>query len=101
MTGLFLNYYFDVTKYNLAFCVFYFVVRALTTSLKVDIMEAIIQFGTLGVLISFMAFEYFQNIEYDFYINGGLSKRHLKLKAFIINLATSSLILLIRNISCR
>jgi hypothetical protein len=101
MTRLFLNYYFDVIKYNLLFCIFYIIVRSLTTSLRVDLMEAIIHFGTFGVLISFAAYKYFQSIEYYFYLNAGLSKRYLQLKTFIINLAVSSLILVIWNISYR
>jgi hypothetical protein len=99
MTRLFLNYYFDVIKYNLFFCTLYIIVRSFTTNLKTDMIEAIIHFGTLGVIVSFVGYKYFQNIEYYFYINGGLSKRHLQLKTFIINLAISLLILLTWSIS--
>ncbi|MDP9078268.1 MAG: hypothetical protein M3O71_12625 [Bacteroidota bacterium] len=69
--------------------------------MRTDIIETIIHFGTFGVLISFVAYKYFQNIEYYFYMNAGLSRRRLQLKTFIINLAMSSLILLIWNISYR
>ncbi|MDB4920908.1 MAG: hypothetical protein JWQ54_2891 [Mucilaginibacter sp.] len=101
MARLFFNYYFSVTKYNLLFCIFFAIVRSLTTNLWADITEAIILFGTFGVLISFMAYKYFQSIEYCFYINAGLSIRYLQLKTFIINLAASSFILLIWSISYR
>jgi hypothetical protein len=88
MSRLFLKYYFDVTKYNVVFCILFFILRP-------NIIEFIILFGTIGVVVSFMAYKYFQNIEYYFYANGGLSKTHLQLKTFIINLVASSIILVI------
>jgi len=88
MSALFFRYYIDVTKYNLFFCVLFTIIRA-------NLIEGIILFGTVGVLISFAAYRYFNNIEYYFYINGGLSKKRLQLTTFVINLVFSSLILLI------
>jgi hypothetical protein len=58
-------------------------------------MDIIVLFGTLGVGVSFIAYQYFQQIEYFFYLNGGLSKRHLQLKTIAINLVLSSIILII------
>jgi hypothetical protein len=87
MSRLFFKYYLDVTKYNAIFCI-------LMCIISPDLIEIIILFGTVGVLISFLAYRYFQDIEYYFYINCGLSKRNLQLKTFIINLAVSSIILI-------
>ncbi len=88
MTALFFRYYVDVTKYNLFFCALYIIIRG-------NLIEGVILFATIGAPISFIIYKYFHNIEYYFYMNGGLSKKHLQLTTFIINLVFSSLILLI------
>jgi len=91
MSSLFLKYYIDVTKYNLFFCAVFAIIRG-------NLIEGIVLFGTVGVLISFIIYRYFQNVEYYFYINGGLPKKRLLLTTFIINLAISSLIILLWSI---
>ncbi len=87
MSRLFFKYYFDVTKYNVVFCILFLIITP-------SFVEFIVLFGTIGIVASFMAYRYFQNIEYYFYLNCGLSKRSLQLKTFIINLATSSIMLI-------
>ncbi len=91
MSALFFRYYIDVTKYNLFFCALYIIILG-------NLIEGIILFGTAGVLMSFIIYKYFHNIEYYFYINGGLSKNRLKFTTFVINLLISSLIITIWSI---
>jgi hypothetical protein len=88
MSRLFFKYYLDVTKYNVVFCILFLIITP-------SIVEFIVLFGTVGVVASFMAYRYFQNIEYYFYINRGLSKTHLQLKTFLINMVASSVLLII------
>ncbi len=83
MGGLYFKYYANVTLYNLAFCI-------ICPVIGVKLMGCIIIFGTIGCLASFSIYKYFQNAEYYFYANKGLSKTHLQLKTFIINLTISA-----------
>lgn len=95
MSRLFANYYLDVTKYNVVFCILICIIWP-------DFIEIIMLFGTIGVFVSFVAYRYFQQIEYYFYFNNGLSKRNLQLKTFLINLTICSIILItIWSIRCR
>ena len=87
MSRLFFKYYLDVTKYNLIFCAFIFILHP-------GILELIILFATVGGLVSFVMYRYFQNIEYYFYINRGISKSHLQTKTAAINLLISSLLVI-------
>jgi hypothetical protein len=87
LSRLFFKYYTDVTRYNLAFCI------VLCLFPSANLFEITITFGTAGVLISFWIYKYFQNIEYYFYINKGLTRAHLQVKTFAINFTFSILLL--------
>ena len=88
MTELFLKYYFDVTRYNLLFS---FLVAILTQRLY----AGVISFGTIGMIMSLIFYRHYQNIEYYFYLNAGLSKRGIILKTFKINFIISVILSII------
>lgn len=87
MTELFFKYYYDLTKYNLIFCI---LVMLLTNRLA----AVIVSFGTIGMLVALLVYRYYQNIEYYFYLNAGLTKKGIIARSFLIN-ALISLLLLI------
>ncbi len=82
MSELFLKYYFDVTRYNV-------LISILVIILTGRLLAAIISFGTFGMVISLFVYRYYQNIEYYFYLNKGLSKKKIILNAFKINFVIS------------
>ena len=89
MSELFLKYYYDVTKYNIY-------ISILVIIFTQRLYAGVISFGTFGMVGSFFVYRYYQNIEYYFYLNAGLSKRGIILKTFKINFiisATLSIIL--------
>lgn len=88
MTEIYFKYYRDVTKYNLLFCM-------LVTILTQRIYAGVISFGTIGMVVSLFLYRYYQNIEYYFYLNAGLSKRGIILKTLKINFIISVIISII------
>jgi hypothetical protein len=78
MFGLFWKYYYDVTKYNVLF-------SAIAAVLTGRIAAGILTFGTLGIFVSLLVYKQFKDIEYYFYLNGGLSKKTIVLKLIAIN----------------
>ena len=80
LSVLFFKYYKDTVRYNLAFCAFFF----LFTS--GNIIECLVIFSTIGGFVSFGVYQYYQNIEYYFYRNCGITKRQLQIKTLLINL---------------
>lgn len=87
MTELFFKYYYDLTRYNLLFCI---VVMLLTQRLT----AAIVSFGTIGMLVALLVYRYYQNIEYYFYLNAGLTKKGIIARSFLINVLVSLLLLI-------
>lgn len=86
--GVFFKYYYDLTKYNLLTCL-------LALLLVQRIYIAIAGLGTFGMLASVMLYRYYHNRQYYFYRNAGLSKKHLLLKSWLINLSVSIILLCI------
>jgi len=84
MFGLFGKYYYDVTKYNILVSV---VIAILTEKLT----AGIVSFATVSIFISFLIYRQFKNVEYYFYINGGLSKKEMILKTVLINFLIGSI----------
>lgn len=88
MADLYFKYYRDITRYDILFCI-------LVLILTQRLLAAVILFGTFGTIISLMLYKYYQNIEYYFYLNGGLSKRGLILKTSKINAIISIILSII------
>lgn len=86
MTRLFWQYYYDVTKFNVLFCAFFY-------AFGITYIEAAIIFGTFGTLTSLLVYSYFYNVQYYFYINGGFTKRAIQTRLIAINLIVSILII--------
>ena len=86
MYRIFFRFYFDVTRYNAIFCIVYFLVMK-------NMLEAFLIFGIFGNVGAFLIYKYFQDVEYYFYLNWGLSKRFLIIKTFSINLMLSIIII--------
>ena len=84
MFGLFSKYYYDVTKYNIMF-------SAIIAILTEKLTSGVVSFATVGILVSFHVYRHFNNVEYYFYMNGGLSKREIIIKAAIINFLIGSI----------
>lgn len=82
MSELFFKYYYDVTRYNI-------IISILVIILSQRLFAGVISFGTFGMALSLYVYKYYQNIEYYFYLNGGLSKKSIILKAFKINFVIS------------
>ena len=82
MTELFFKYYYDITKYNVLVSILVFI-------LTQQLFAGVLSFGTFGMAISLALYRHYQNIEYYFYLNAGLSKKIMILNAFIINLVIS------------
>lgn len=72
------QYYLDVTKFNLAFCLFCLVF--------LSPFYAALMFGTLGNAIGFLGYRQFHKNEYYTYYNLGFTKRKLVMTVSIINL---------------
>ena len=88
MSDLFFKYYSDVTRYNVY-------VSILILILTQNVYFTFISFGTFGMAISLLIYEYYQNIEYYFYLNKGLSKKNMIKNTFKINLIISVILLII------
>ncbi|HTN08933.1 hypothetical protein [Agriterribacter sp.] len=56
---------------------------------------SIISFCSVGMVVSFIIYRYYNNIQYYFYANAGLSKNKLIAQTAAINVTGSTLILLI------
>ena len=85
---LFLKYYTDVNKFNL-------LVSSIPLLLNQSFAVSVLSFGSFGMVASFIIYRYYYNIQYYFYANAGLSKMKLMMRAAVINIILSTLILLI------
>lgn len=92
MSRLFFNYYLDTIKFNLIFCLAFYIVSSF---LRPTLIEISILFGTCGTFLSFVIYKYFNNIEYYFYLNKGISKLYLKRNTFLINIVISVIVIAI------
>lgn len=72
-----LKYYYDLTLYNFGFSVL--------IGLLIGGNAGIVSFGTFGMLVGLMSYRYFQNNQYYFYYNLGISKTALIATTWIIN----------------
>ena len=88
MIELYLLYYWHVTRYNL-------VLSVLITVLSFNPVSGAICFGSFGVLASFLAYRYFHNLQYLFYLNAGFSKKELMMKTALINISISIIMIII------
>lgn len=88
MPELFFKYYSDITKYNIC-------VSILVLILTQNVYFTVISFGTFGMAISVFIYKYYQNIEYYFYLNKGLSKKKIITRTFEINFIISIILLII------
>jgi hypothetical protein len=93
MNSLFFKYYLDTIKYNLLFCAAFSIISF--TIISFNITGCLINFATAGTLVSFIVFRYFNNIEYTFYLNRGLTKIQLQVKTLAINILLVLLTLII------
>jgi hypothetical protein len=82
-----LKYYYDLTRYNFGFSVI--------IGFLIGLNAGIITFGTFGMLVGFLSYKYFQNNQYYFYYNLGISKMALISVTWIINLTISAFFLLL------
>ncbi len=82
-----LKYYYDLTRYNFGF--------SLLIGLILGINAGIVTFGSFGMFVGLMSYKYFQNNQYYFYYNLGISKRALITNTWIINLIIAAILLLL------
>ncbi|MGN6494534.1 MAG: hypothetical protein ACTHLE_21260 [Agriterribacter sp.] len=80
---LFLKYYYDVNKVNI-------IISIVILIWQQHFWAAVVSFATLGLLASYLSFNYFRKIEYYFYANVGYSKRQLIAKTWAGNILLSS-----------
>ncbi len=81
------KYYYDVTRFNLAFSILIGALRG--------VLSGVIMLGTLGMVIGLLCYQYFQKDQYYFYYNLGLSKPKLITITWVINAAACLLILIV------
>jgi hypothetical protein len=82
------KYYYDVTRYNVAFSV----VLALIT---LKPLNGIVSLATGGMIIGLYCYKQFQNSQYYFYYNLGITKSRLILYTWLVNLVLSSILALL------
>jgi hypothetical protein len=82
------KYYYDVTRYNVAFSL----VLALIT---LKPLNGIVSLATGGMVIGLYCYQQFQHSQYYLYYNLGITKKRLILTTWIINVALSGLFALL------
>lgn len=87
MNKAFLKFYFDSTRYNLAFSMLCFWI--------VNPIAGIVSLPTYGLAIGLLCYKQFHGHQYYFYYNLGMTKQKLILKSFAINLIITLPILLL------
>jgi hypothetical protein len=80
-----LKYYYDLTLYNFGF--------SLLIGLLIGINTGIVSFGTFGMFVGLISYRYFQNNQYYFYYNLGISKMALITTTWIINFTIAVLLI--------
>jgi len=86
MKRAFLKFYFDSTRYNIAFSLLL---------LGVNPLAAIVSFPTFGLAVGLYCFKQFHGHQYYIYYNLGLSKRKLVIDSMLINLTVVAPLLLL------
>lgn len=86
MKRAFLKFYFDSTRYNVAFSLLL---------LGVNPLAAIVSFPTFGLAVGMFCFKQFHGHQYNMYYNLGLSKRKLVIDSMLINLTVMAPLLLL------
>ena len=86
MSKALLKYYYDVTRYNLAFSILAGVMKG--------IAAAVFSFGTFGMVIGIICFNQLQKNQYYFYYNMGYTKLRLISITWGLNLIIAALFLL-------
>jgi hypothetical protein len=88
MNRVFLKFYFDSTRYNLAFSILCFMINPLA---------GIVSLPTFGLAIGLLCYRQFHGHQYYLYYNLGISKQKLIINSFVINLilAIIALVLLL------
>ena len=81
------KYYSDLTRYNLGFSILIGLIRGVNAG--------IITFGTFGMLVGLICYRYFQNNQYYFYYNLGLTKMNLFSVTWVVNFIIAAFILFI------
>jgi hypothetical protein len=76
------KYYLDLTRYNLGF--------SLLIGLMLGTRWAVVTFGTFGMLVGLISYKYFQNSQYYFYYNIGITKTELISLTWSINLVIAA-----------
>lgn len=87
-TILFLKYYRDVNKVNV-------IVSLIILVWRQNLWTSVISYATIGLLASYLAFNYFHKLEYYFYANAGYSKNQLIVSTWGCNILLSSIIYLL------
>jgi len=87
MNRAFFKFYFDSTRYNLAFSTLVFLI--------VNPLAGIVSLPTFGLGIGLLCFKQIHGQQYYFYYNLGFSKQKLILNSMLINLIIAALLLLI------
>ena len=72
------KYFYDLTRYNLGF--------SILIGIALRPIAGIITFGTFGMLVGLICYRYFQNNQYYFYYNLGISKLRLVSVTWFMNL---------------
>ena len=88
MTSARLKYYYDLTRYNFGFSVLIGIIRGENAG--------IITFGTFGMFVGLISYRYFQNNQFYFYYNLGISKINLVSVTWLINFSISTFVFLIK-----
>ncbi len=86
MNSAFLKFYFDSTRYNLAFSILCLIISPLA---------GIVSFPTYGLVVGLFCYKQFHGHQYYFYYNLGLSRRKLIIYSFVINLNLSLLVMIL------
>jgi hypothetical protein len=87
MRKAFWKYYYDVTRYNVAFSL----VLALIT---LNPLNGIVSLATGGMVVGLYCYQQFQHSQYYLYYNLGITKRRLILTTWMTNIALSGLVAL-------
>ncbi|MEI6059136.1 MAG: hypothetical protein WCR72_00435 [Bacteroidota bacterium] len=87
MSRAFLKFYFDSTRYTVAF--------SLLVSMIVNPLAGIAALPTYGLAIGLLCYRQFHGNQYYFYYNLGMSKQKLVLQSMMINLIIAFLLLIL------
>ncbi len=87
MGNVILKYYYDVTRYNLAFSILIGLLRG--------VVPGVVSIGTFGMIVGLICFRYYQKNQYYFYYNLGFTRLRLIATTWALNLIITLLLLLL------